>query len=804
MSKNNTKLEMLKNLFNINNVIIYIISFMISTISMGQEVSPFSIAIIGASLASGIPAIGIVITGLLGNLIGIGTIGILNYLIVVILLLILISLRPPKENDEYKNEQMQISVHIFTSIIILMIGKLILTQFTVKDLLLYVMLAVFSVVFYKIFVNSILVIKNITEKNSFSIEEVIGASLLLSIAISALGEISILGLSIRNILCILIVLILGWKNGILIGTTSGVTIGVTLGIIAQYEPVIIAIYAISGMISGILNKFGKIGVIVGFLLGNVILLYASQGNETNLIIIKEALIASLGLLAMPKWAGIKIDEFSKQETMLPEYNKRALDKSSETINQLNMVSETIKDMAETYSETAEKNNTLKDYVEKNKQEFIKELLNNLDGLEENILYEDLKQTESPIVAEIFENLVEKQEINDKDLTKIFEKFGNYILLGNNKTNENMQQDINKIVKAINDSYKTSKTNFIWEEKVKTSKKNVQAQLDGVSKAISSIAVKIEKEIEEKDNYIEEKQKAIKTLGLKNIIVQDIEINKKENRYFIDVYLKEESQISENTDIEKIQRILEKIVNEKLMLNDAKTKKQNKRGKRVFSYISEDKYILQLGQASKIKKESLVSGDSTLQIRLNDGKYLIALSDGMGSGPEARKSSQIAIKMLERLLMTGFDKDTSIDLINTTIMNTNEEIFATLDIAIIDLYNGKIEFIKNGACPTYIKNKKKVQIIKSLSLPAGILKEINLTTYDKDIENEDILVMCSDGIIDSNVEYKNKELWVKYMLEDIETTDSQKIADIVLNEAIDNNYGIAKDDMSILVCKMIKK
>ena len=193
----------------------------------------------------------------------------------------------------------------------------------------------------------------------------------------------------------------------------------------------------------------------------------------------------------------------------------------------------------------------------------------------------------------------------------------------------------------------------------------------------------------------------------------------------------------------------------------------------------------------------------LQIRLSDGKYLIALSDGMGSGPEARKSSQIAIKMLERLLSTGFDKDTSIDLINTTIMNTNEEIFATLDIAIMDLYNGKIEFIKNGASPTYIKNKKRVQIVKSLSLPAGILKEINLTTYDKDIENDDILVMCSDGIIDSNVEYKNKELWVKYMLEDIETDNSQKIADIILNEAIDNNYGIAKDDMSIIVCKITK-
>ena len=46
-----------------------------------------------------------------------------------------------------------------------------------------------------------------------------------------------------------------------------------------------------------------------------------------------------------------------------------------------------------------------------------------------------------------------------------------------------------------------------------------------------------------------------------------------------------------------------------------------------------------------------------------GKYLLAISDGMGSGPEARKSSQIAIKMLERLLTSGFNKETSIELIN---------------------------------------------------------------------------------------------------------------------------------------------
>ena len=791
---------MLKNLVNIKNMIIYIIAFMVSTIGMGQEVSPFSIAIVAASLAGGVPAIIVVIAGLIVNIIGVGAIGALNYVLIILMLLISMCIKPPKENDQYKNEQIQISGHVFVSIILVMIAKLILTKFTVADMILHVTLAVFSVVFYKIFVNSLVVIQEITEKNAFSIEEVIGASLLVSIAFSAFGDFSILGLSIRNVLSILVVLILGWKNGVLVGTTAGVTIGVTLGIITQNEPIVVAVYAISGMISGLLNRFGKIGVIVGFFAGNGILLYASKGTATDLVVFKEALVASLGLLAMPKWVGINIEELVKSDNMLPEYNKRGLEQSKETINQLNMVSETIKDIASTYKEKNDTNMYLK-----NRQSFITELLNNLDGLEENMLYDDMTQPENKIVNELFDILLDKQEIEREDLLKTFAKFNNYIVQYNDENiSKRMNNDIEQIVKAVNYAYKVSKSNFIWEEKVKSNKKNVQAQLDGVSKAISSIAVKMENEIKQDKNFDIEKSKVIKALEIKEILVDGIEISKKDNRYFIEVYLQEDSKTSENADFDKIQKVLEKSLNEKLMRNEPKIRKLNKQGKRIISFLSADKYVIQIGQAVQIKDGSPVSGDSLLQIRLNDGKYLVALSDGMGSGPEARKSSQIAIKMLERLLMSGFDKDTSIDLINTTIMNANEEIFATLDIAIVDLYNGKVEFIKNGACPTYVKNKKKVQIIKSLSLPAGILKDINLTTYDKDIQDKDILVMCSDGILDSNVEYNNKELWVKYMLEDIETTNCQKIADLILNEAVDNSYGIAKDDMSIIVCKLVKQ
>lgn len=305
---------------------------------------------------------------------------------------------------------------------------------------------------------------------------------------------------------------------------------------------------------------------------------------------------------------------------------------------------------------------------------------------------------------------------------------------------------------------------------------------------------IEEDIANEEKYEKEKAGILELLKQKEIEVEDISL-KKENRFILEVYCQE---ILETAKIETIEKIATKVLQEKIVLNEEASV-----GKKL-NFLSDDKYEMALGTEELTKSKSELSGDSMLNIRLKDGKYLVAISDGMGTGKEARKSSMQALRLLENLLLSGFDKNISLDLINTALMNQSNEIFATLDIAIIDLYMGTIEFIKSGACPTYIKNKRKVQIIKSNSLPAGIVGETDIQTFDKDISQGDILVMCSDGILDSNIEYKNKELWLKYMLEDIETTNTKKIANLILNEAVDNNFGVVKDDMSIMVCKFIKK
>lgn len=793
------KLNIFSNVFTKNNILLYIIVFMVSTLAVGQDVSPFSLAVVAACIASGIPILGVAVIGLIGNIIAFGTEGALNYMITLLILIITLFIIKPVYNEEGRNEKIKIAFNVFLSVFIVNSVKLLITGFTIYDGLVAIMLAVATVIFYKIFVNSLVVVQEFKERKALSIEEVLGASLLLAIAVAAIGDFSIYGFSIRNILSILIVLILGWKNGVLVGTTAGVSIGVTLGIIAGTEPIMVAAYAISGMIAGILNKFGKIGVIVGFIVGNGVLAYISNGGTSELIVFKEILIASIGLLAMPKNISINIEEFMGKSNLLPVYPNGTLSRSKEkeAVDKLNTVSEAIKGMADTYKEVSNEPVQNEFLQEKNKNIFIAELLNELDGKEDNMLYDDMVKSNSEIVSELFNILVDKQFIDRKDLLETFAKFNNYIVgFDDKEISKYLEKNIEVIVNAVNNAYRISKSNFVLQKKLSENKKNISAQLGEVSKAISSIAQDMQNGIVKEDKFQTQKQEIIELAKQAKIEIEDLAIKKEKNgRYIIDLYLKNKE--IENKRIEKLEKILSNVLKEKLVLNE------NSDGEGLC-FLAEDKFILNMGIGKNVKKGNEVSGDNIIKIRLKDGKYLIAISDGMGSGLEANKSSKLALNMLQKLLSSGFDRDSSIELINTTILNTTDEIFATLDIAIVDLYKGSIEFIKNGACPTYIKNKKKVSLVKSLSLPTGIMDRVSLTVYDKDIETDDILVMCSDGIIDSNVEYKNKELWIRYLLEDLETEDSQKIADIIINEAIDNNFGVAKDDMTIIVCKFINK
>ena len=422
--------------------------------------------------------------------------------------------------------------------------------FLLYDLLTAIVSSLVTYIFYKIFVNSIPVVREYGIK-AFTIEEVMGASLMLAVAVYSMHGLNVFGLSISNILSIMIVMFLGWKNGMLVGATSGITIGIVLGIVGTSNPVIIASYAISGLLAGLLNKLGKIGVIVGFCLGNALITYFTNGNTVAIITIREILIASLGLLLIPKKVKIDIEDIIGKTKYLPTTGGALDGEKEDTVNKLNTVSETISDMARSCSDVAKDNIQESEMLEEAKESFKDELLNNLEDFTENVLYDDFIENEN-ILDDIYDLLEEKEEINKEELFDIFEKNNNYII-GTNSDDENIEADVNKdvknIIKAINQTYRINKLNLVWKQKEAQAKRTLANQLGGVSKVISSIADDIEE--------------------------------------------KEVSKNPENSE-------------------------------------KDDKFKIQITSQTLTKNGSIISGDTFIHTKLRDGKFMMAISDGMGS------------------------------------------------------------------------------------------------------------------------------------------------------------------------------
>ncbi len=148
--------------------------------------------------------------------------------------------------------------------------------------------------------------------------------------------------------------------------------------------------------------------------------------------------------------------------------------------------------------------------------------------------------------------------------------------------------------------------------------------------------------------------------------------------------------------------------------------------------------------------------------------------------KANNESGIAINLLEKFLEAKFDKELTLKTINSILMlKSNEEIFTTFDISLLDLYSGKLQIIKTGAPATFIKKKDRIKLVNSQSLPVGILKDVDFNIYEEYLEDGDIIIMMSDGILESNEEVDNAEQWMKDVIANIDSLNPKTIADTIL-------------------------
>lgn len=243
-------------------------------------------------------------------------------------------------------------------------------------------------------------------------------------------------------------------------------------------------------------------------------------------------------------------------------------------------------------------------------------------------------------------------------------------------------------------------------------------------------------------------------------------------------------------------ILRKVTGEEVMLRDKLTFDGRKNA---LVFVRPPRYDAAFGVAFAVKEGESVSGDTHSVININEHSFLMALSDGMGSGRYARKVSSTAISLIEAFYRAEMPAEIVLDTINKLLCFNREERFACIDVAAIDLNTLSAAFIKIGSPAGVIIRKGEIKVLESKSLPLGILDNLHPTTCSEQLKCDDTVVFMSDGVTSA---FSTPQELYEY-LQTLRPLNPQAVADDILAAASSRQYG-TPDDMTVLAVRVFER
>ena len=218
---------------------------------------------------------------------------------------------------------------------------------------------------------------------------------------------------------------------------------------------------------------------------------------------------------------------------------------------------------------------------------------------------------------------------------------------------------------------------------------------------------------------------------------------------------------------------------------------------LYSFTETVRYELLCGVSRKPRVSESVCGDN-YSIFAGDGYVQLCLSDGMGSGVNADKTSERVLNLLEEFMACGFSKETAFQMIHTTLLlQENREMYATLDICQVNLYTGVCEFMKAGACDSYILRHNRVECIALPAMAPGLKTESGYEKTRMRLRPGDYIIMVTDGVPDAFARAGQEDEWQKLLL-NLSQKAPKRMSEEILAAIPAKEGENSTDDMTVLV------
>ncbi|MBO8137010.1 MAG: stage II sporulation protein E [Desulfotomaculum sp.] len=605
--------------------------------------------------------------------------------------------------------------------------------------------------------------------------------------VAGTGEIGYQMVTLRGVISKFVVLLSALLGGAGLGASAGAVVGVIPGLSYVVTPVIVGAYSFSGLMAGLFRSFGRIGVCMGFFLGNILLsIYITHYGSILEVMLETALATIIFCLMPASW-------IEAVKRLLPA--PRGIKLTRPTVSQARIKEITagrMRDWSNVFNELAHSFKQVSSTVEHSQEE---------QGLEQLFIQVGQKVCDGcALYRTCWEREFYRTYQQVLDLLAVIETYGKLSIDDLPEEMKKRCARLKEMVITVSCLYDTFKLNNYWQNKLLNSRQLVSEQLQGVSEVLKNMCNQIEKDVEFTGEL---EESIIKRMKREGILVEDV-FTFYHNDGGLEVGITRQACGGEMECHNKVAPVVSAATGHKMMPANSGCMLEQKQEECTFVLYSSLNYMLSVGSAGLGRGGSGVSGDALKTMQLRNGKYALVISDGMGAGHKALQESQATINLLEKLLATGFEKDMAVKTVNSIlVLRSPNESFATIDLAVVDLYNGRTDFIKTCAAPTFLIRKDKVSIIKDNSLPVGIIENIEVTAQTRNLEEGDILVMVTDGVLDAYQGTADKEEWFKGILQDLAALRPQEIAEVIL-QIIETTVGGKEkisDDMTVLVAKL---
>lgn len=611
----------------------------------------------------------------------------------------------------------------------------------------------------------------------YSNQEIVCLGIFVSVLILGLNNIEYFGISIPTVLTVFLILLFSLRIGISVSAPLGMILGLVQNLSTNSNPLLIVIYGLCGIVSGVFRDGGKVMVIIGFIVSNAMMAFYLNGSTEVFVHLQEIIIASVIILIIPKalWDKVHFFNFDKVNESYQSFCKERINENLRT--RLNKYSILLKQMGTSFFNPEYEN-----------MEVYHKVFDKITNCvcKECYLAQKCWKTNGENTYKMFLEVAQILEEEPVDYSsKVFEELSTMCIC-----DEALLQQFKFQVQFINAEkemiHRIGQNNLFVSNQLEFAGELIQDMKNSLNDKW------LIKSDEERNVFVE--------LDKNDISVEKLYVIQEANERY-KVTIASNKRLQEAISKDKIPGMLSDVLDVKIGLDNEMFSSEY--GGHLYIYRELSEYRISTGLVSYSSVAGEKSGDIFSDKTLENGNRVLALCDGMGIGDNAYEESDTTMNLLEKFMEAGIDKTVMIKNINSVLMLRNEkETFSTLDYVLFDTFTGVAEFNKIGAAITLIIQDGKVKLLRGQSLPVGILDEIAIESITLSLGEGDLIVMMTDGIFECCNNTEAVEEWITNAVKNISSNNPQKIADKIFTQfkAICPN---PKDDITILVGRVWK-